>query len=280
MAVAPTRWWATTIAAGTVTLGVAQDGTTSGPLGTAGTISLPGGTLRYTAANTHDYSARFSTAANQQYRVDTNGQDVIWASPLTSSGGRLIKTGTGTLTINATNTASGNVEIAGGTVVVPAGRTLAFSGATKSNNDAVVISGGATLELNGWGGWGATGPLGQLNYNTGYLQVNGGTIRMASTASANRGVVLGVNGTTLESAAGVTWTIDSGGSSFTGSGRRQRRDDPDLGHRANRIRPGSDRAVWGHTVGGRGRGGLVPQYDRRLRHQLVILRQSLRHARR
>lgn len=209
---------ATTIGAGTVTLGVAQNGSVSGPLGTTGTISLTGGTLRYTAANTHDYSARFSTAAGQQYRVDTNGQNVTWASPLTSSGGQLIKTGAGTLTINATNTASGNVEIAGGTVVVPAGRTLAFSAAPKANNDAVVISGGATLELNGWGDWGPTGPLGQLNYNNGYLQVNGGTIRMASTTSANRGVVLGANGTTLESATGVTWTIDSGGNSFTGSG--------------------------------------------------------------
>ncbi|MDA1202437.1 MAG: autotransporter-associated beta strand repeat-containing protein [Planctomycetota bacterium] len=209
---------ATTIAAGTVTLGVAQDGTTSGPLGTTGTISLTGGTLRYTAANTHDYSARFSTAANQQYRVDTNGQDVNWASPLTSSGGRLIKTGAGTLTINATNTASGNVEIAGGTVVVPAGRTLAFSGATKANNDALVISGGAALEISDWGGWGANGPLGQLNYNTGYLTVSGGTIRMAATASANRGVWLGANGTTLESAAGVTWTIASGVNTLTGTG--------------------------------------------------------------
>jgi len=78
----------TTLAGGTVELGVAQDGTTSGPLGASGTIGFAGGGLRYSAANQADYSSRFSTAAGQTYRADTNGENVTWAADLASAGAR------------------------------------------------------------------------------------------------------------------------------------------------------------------------------------------------
>ena len=47
----------------------------AGALGTAGTIRFGGGTLQYTSSNVTDYSARFSTADNQPFNIDTNGQD-------------------------------------------------------------------------------------------------------------------------------------------------------------------------------------------------------------
>ena len=52
----------------------------------------------------YDYSPYFSNAAGRAYNVDTNGQNVTWATALTSSGGSLTKSGSGTLTLTAANT--------------------------------------------------------------------------------------------------------------------------------------------------------------------------------
>ena len=82
----------TTLSAGAINLGAAEDVGVSGPLGSSGSIVLSGGTLQYSASNTHDYSGRFSTAANQSYRADTNSQNATWAADLTSSGGTLSQT--------------------------------------------------------------------------------------------------------------------------------------------------------------------------------------------
>ena len=51
--------------------------------------------------NNYDYSNRFSTASDQQYNVNTNGQSVTWGTALTSSGGSLNVFGGGSLTLNA-----------------------------------------------------------------------------------------------------------------------------------------------------------------------------------
>jgi autotransporter-associated beta strand protein len=91
----------------------------AGALGSTGTISFGGGTLQYTAANTTDYSARFSTAASQAISIDTNGQNVTFASNLTSSGGNLAKTGVGTLELTGDNTYDlGTTVGAGGALLI------------------------------------------------------------------------------------------------------------------------------------------------------------------
>jgi autotransporter-associated beta strand protein len=91
----------------------------AGALGSTGTISFAGGTLQYTAANTTDYSARFSSAASQAISIDTNGQNVIFASNLTSSGGSLAKTGAGTLELTGANTYDlGTTVGAGGALLI------------------------------------------------------------------------------------------------------------------------------------------------------------------
>ena len=57
-------------------LGITQAGT-SGALGT-GPLGFNGGTLQYGPGNNTDYSARF--AANESYSIDTNSQNVTFAS--------------------------------------------------------------------------------------------------------------------------------------------------------------------------------------------------------
>jgi autotransporter-associated beta strand protein len=124
----------TTLTAGTVALG------SSGALGTTGTISFGGGTLQHSASNTTDYSSRFSTASSQAYKVDTNGQDVTWATNLTSSGGSLTKSGNGTLTLAGANTYTGNTKVNAG--------TLTIDSACLADSADVTIAAGATLNLN------------------------------------------------------------------------------------------------------------------------------------
>ncbi len=124
----------TTFAAGVLNAGSA------GALGSTGTLSFTGGTLQYSAANQTDYSPRFSAAANQAYSVDTNGQNVTFATGLTSSGGGLTKLGAGTLTLTGANTYTGDTTVNAG--------TLAFgNGGSLTNTSGVTVQGGATLTL-------------------------------------------------------------------------------------------------------------------------------------
>ncbi len=109
----------------------------AGALGTTGTISFGGGAIRFTEANTTDYSGRFNTAAGQQYAFDTNWQDVAFATGLTSSDGSVVKTGFGTLTISGSNAYSGSTTIAQGTLRLENG----------SRSSSFNIASGAVLEL-------------------------------------------------------------------------------------------------------------------------------------
>ena len=90
---------------------------TPGALGTSGTISFGGGTLKYGAGITADYSARFSTAASQAYSLDVNGNTVSYLTALTSSGGSLTladTAGGGSLTLAGATTYTGNTIVNGG----------------------------------------------------------------------------------------------------------------------------------------------------------------------
>ena len=100
----------TILNAGTLALGL------SGAIGSTGTITFSGGTLQFSTSNTTDYSSRFSTAINQAYKLDSNGQDVTLARALMSSGGTLTKDGTGMLTLSGANTYSGGTILNAGTL--------------------------------------------------------------------------------------------------------------------------------------------------------------------
>ena len=82
-----------------------------------GTISFGGGTLQYNLDPATDYSAQFSTAANQQYRINAfTDRTVTFSSNLASEGGSLVKLGAGTLILDAANTFTGTTTVSAGTL--------------------------------------------------------------------------------------------------------------------------------------------------------------------
>jgi autotransporter-associated beta strand protein len=178
----------TAINAGSLSIGNAA------ALGTTGAISFGGGTLQYNGITT-DLSSRFSTAASQAYSVDTNGQNVTWASGLNSSGGTLTKTGAGTLTLTSGNSYSGATSVNGG--------TLAFAGSgALAAAASITVGSGATLRFDRNDTFG--------NHVTAVSQtitVNGGTITNGNFFTTLGAVTL--NGGTINSTGGVNASFPS-----------------------------------------------------------------------
>ena len=173
----------TTLSGGIVNVGTSDTGS-SGPLGKSGPIVLAGATLQYSASNQYDYSGRFSTAANQAYNVDTNGQSVTWASGLTSTGGALTKLGSGMLTLSGPNSYTGATTISNGTLsaasIVPSGGTSSLGNFTA----AVVLGGAATQGTLLYTGP-STAYTNGLTVNAGggqLINAGGGTLSIASVA--------------------------------------------------------------------------------------------------
>jgi fibronectin-binding autotransporter adhesin len=220
----------TTVSAGAINLGVAEVVGVSGPLGTSaaanpGSIVFSGGTLQYSAANSHDYSGRFSTAANQVYRADTNSQNVIWASDLTSSGGTLAKLGAGSLTLSGNNSFTGNVTISTGELKI-------------TNANAL-----------------GTGPKNITAQNATSLTIDGtaGNISLASNLSLQASGLLAIrnnagdnviNGSVKTVAGNGTATITSDGGSLTLAGN------VDSGATGGRILELSGTSTGANTVSG------------------------------
>jgi autotransporter-associated beta strand protein len=112
-----------------------------GALGGSGLISLNGGTLQFTSINRTDYSDRFSTGSGQSFNFDTNGQAVTFATGLTSVGGALTKTGTGTLTLTGANSYSGGTTVSAGTLALSGSGTLGAGSLTVDGSTAVASLG-------------------------------------------------------------------------------------------------------------------------------------------
>lgn len=123
-----------------------------GALGTTGVITFNGGALQASAANTTDYSARFSTTATGQgFRLNTNGQAVTWASPLTGATGSLWKLGEGTLSVTGASTFGGGTNVQGGVLETA---LIADTGATplgtfSTAGGSFLSFGGGTLRYTG-----------------------------------------------------------------------------------------------------------------------------------
>ncbi len=134
----------------------------TGALGSSGFLSFDGGTLQYTASNTTSYADRFSNQPSQQYRLDTNGQNITQIAGLHSTTGSLTKLGAGTLTISADNTYTGATSVLGGTLASPAtrlprdlpsasGATLELRPASADYGSSTTFSGSGTLRKTGAG---------------------------------------------------------------------------------------------------------------------------------
>jgi fibronectin-binding autotransporter adhesin len=173
-------------------------------IGSTGTISFGGGTLQYTSSNTTDYSSRFSTASSQAYKVDTNGQNITWASGLTSSGGSLLKSGSGTLTLSGDNSYSGITTLSVGNITI--------SG-NNSTSGAININAGV-LSL---GSANAIGTSGTISFGGGTLQYTSSNTTDYSSrfsTASSQAYKVDTNGQDIVWATGLT----SSGASFVKSG--------------------------------------------------------------
>ncbi|NTW52672.1 MAG: filamentous hemagglutinin N-terminal domain-containing protein, partial [Chlorobiaceae bacterium] len=193
----------TNINGGTLSLGSA------GAIGTTGAISFGGGTLQYSASNTTDYSARFSTAAGQLYSIDTNSQSVTLSSALNSSGGSLTKLGSGTLTLTGTNSYTGSTTISAGTL-------QAASASAFGTNSAVNFTGAGTLDLNG-----NTVSIGSLSGTTGTVTNSNATAGILITGGNDSstsfgGLIQNGTGTVSLTKTGAGTQTLSGTNTYTG----------------------------------------------------------------
>jgi autotransporter-associated beta strand protein len=179
--------------------GVVQ--TTSTGIGSTGAITFGGGILRHAAATTTDFSGRVSTANNQPIYIDTNNQNITYASALTSAtGGSLGKFGLGTLILTNTATYDGATIISEGTLQVGAGGTagdiptatnIYNNGAlvwNRSNADTLsgIISGNGTLTKNGPLGAGSL-TLSGANTFAGNVAINAGSLIITNSSALGTG---------------------------------------------------------------------------------------------
>ena len=222
---------------GIVNLGSAENPGVSGPLGNSpasnpGSIVFDGGTLQYSAANQNDYSDRFSNAPNQRYSIDTNGQSVTFATPLTSPGGSLTLADSdigspGTLKLTAANTYTGPTTVNAGTLdiggaagsisasspLVLSGGTLAYtvtSGATQTFNgttinpgaSAVTVAAGDSVELGGI----IRNPGGTVDFS------GPGAVADSISVSGVNNVLVSASGTAFATVDGADWATLTEGS--------------------------------------------------------------------
>jgi autotransporter-associated beta strand protein len=218
----------TTLSGGELIVGVAENFGTSGPLGVGGTISFTGGTLGFNAANTFDYSPRFSSAAGQLFKFDTHGLGVLLTNNIASSGGSLTKLGSGTLTLSGANTYNGLTAVGAGKLVLQ--NTDSSSVIVVSNSTTLGVSQGgiqiapsilrvgttssSTLEFNGVsstttaaiaaGSIAVGGPI-TINVNSGSLTIGQSYPLISWSSGSAPGVVLG----TLTGAVGNLTTNGS-----------------------------------------------------------------------
>ena len=199
----------TTLDGGELSLGSA------GAIGTTGTITFGGGTLQFTSSNTTDYSSRFSTSSNQLYSFDTNGQSVILAGNLTSSGGSLTKIGTGTLTLSGSDTYTGGTTINAGTL------QIGGPGNLGSTSGTLTVNTGGTLDLNG-----TSQTVGNLIGTGTILNNSAGTNKTLTIGSGNgtggnyAGVIennSGTGGTLALTKTGTGTLTLSGTNTYTGT---------------------------------------------------------------
>jgi autotransporter-associated beta strand protein len=217
----------TVLAGGTVVLGSAD------ALGSSGTIAFVGGAIQYSTANTTDYSARISTSTGQSFVVDTNSQNVAFATGLAGAGNTLTKRGAGTLSLSGSGSFTGATRIADGTL------ELAHAGALAGSTLDMNAADAGTLALSLTGTTYAVGGLkGSRNINVGgnvlaaggngesttyggvisgaggYTKTGTGTMVLSST-QAYAGTT-GVNGGTLRlgltNQLAATGTLSLGGS--------------------------------------------------------------------
>ena len=133
----------------------------------ANSIVFNGGTLQWATANTADVSAALAPLNGALGATfDTNGNHVVFASPLSGSGG-LTKAGAGMLSLSAAGSLTGPTTVTGGTLAIgdTAGMALQSSAVTVSGGVlGLSVSAASVASLSG---------AGNVNLNNGVLTAGG-----------------------------------------------------------------------------------------------------------
>ena len=182
------------------------------------TVNLNGSTLQAAGSSTDFFARQNTTTTSNLYvlaggaRVDTQNFDVTvnqpLRAPLTGTGGGLTKLGTGTLTLTAANTYTGNTLVSAGTLAITGGSVgAANTAATLTVNGPA--SAGATANLSGDGTQFFTGTDYVGRDAVGTFTQSGGTHAVGGT------LYLGFSGTNATAGNG-TYNL-SGGTLSTGA---------------------------------------------------------------
>jgi len=143
-------------------------------LGT-GSITLNGGGLQWASGNTTDISSRLTAFGSGGGSIDTNGNNVTFATALTGAGG-LTKSGDGILTLSASNTYSGETFVIGG--------LINFTNSANLSAQTITFDGGGLQ----WAAGNTTdisSRLGPIRSRGGIVDTNGSNVSFASRLTGN-----------------------------------------------------------------------------------------------
>jgi autotransporter-associated beta strand protein len=141
--------------------------------------------------------------------VTVNNRTLTLNAGLTGTQG-LVKTGAGTLVLAGKNSLLGNTVVNGGVLEIAPNSKL-YSAWQGSR---VTVTAGATLRVNGWGGYG-DGGMGEVDAipadDPKGLVLDGGTLEFAGApggrSSSNRAVGIGPGGGTLKNSSDAPWSL-------------------------------------------------------------------------
>ncbi|MBN9541180.1 MAG: autotransporter-associated beta strand repeat-containing protein, partial [Alphaproteobacteria bacterium] len=160
--------------------GLTNGGTTIGSIAGGGTILLGGNTLT----------------------VGGNNASTTYSGVISGLSGRLVKEGTGTLTLTGANTYLGGTTVNAGTLRLGASNVLTF-------NRPVMVNSGGTLDLNNF-----NTTLGQVT-GDGSVTLGSARLTLIALGGTFSGVISGSGGLSVGGGAGATYTL-SGTNTYSG----------------------------------------------------------------